>query len=94
MDIGVGSFVFTQGIVSAIPLLKDPRYLHAPALPKILQVVRKTLPVLTLGLIRVALVKGTDYPVRLFYQRGMPPDSLLYRNTRLNMAGTGTFSLH
>lgn len=64
MDLGVGSFVFSQGIVSAIPLLKDPAYLNAPLKPKLLSVTRKTLPVIFLGLVRVLLVKGTEYPVR------------------------------
>jgi phosphatidylinositol glycan class W len=64
MDLGVGSFVFAQGVVSALPLIKDPSYLSAPAIPKIISVTRKCLPILGLGLIRVILVKGTDYPVR------------------------------
>ncbi|KAF8079042.1 GWT1-domain-containing protein [Lyophyllum atratum] len=62
MDLGVGSFVFSQGLVSAIPLLKDPSYLSAPAIPKILSVTRKTLPIILIGLVRVLLVKGTEYP--------------------------------
>ncbi|KDQ51682.1 hypothetical protein JAAARDRAFT_163439 [Jaapia argillacea MUCL 33604] len=62
MDLGVGSFVFSQGVVSAIPLLKDPAYLYTPLVPKATLVIRKTLPVLLLGLVRVILVKGTDYP--------------------------------
>jgi len=63
MDIGVGSFVFSQGIVSAIPLVKDPSYIAAPMLPKLLRVIKKSLPVIFLGLVRVLLVKGTEYPV-------------------------------
>ncbi|RDB28918.1 GPI-anchored wall transfer protein 1 [Hypsizygus marmoreus] len=62
MDLGVGSFVFSQGIVSAIPLLKDPSYLSAPAGPKLLSVTRKVLPIIILGVVRVLLVKGTEYP--------------------------------
>lgn len=62
MDLGVGSFVFSQGIVSAIPILKDPSYLTSPFIPKLLSVVRKSLPIIVLGLVRVLLVKGTDYP--------------------------------
>ncbi|KAF5384964.1 hypothetical protein D9615_001166 [Tricholomella constricta] len=62
MDLGVGSFVFSQGLVSAIPLLKDPEYLSAPAVPKILSTTRKTLPIILIGLVRVLLVKGTEYP--------------------------------
>ncbi|EGO01208.1 hypothetical protein SERLA73DRAFT_121542 [Serpula lacrymans var. lacrymans S7.3] len=62
MDIGVGSFVFSQGIVSAIPMIKDPAYLTAPILPKFLTLSRKLAPIIALGLLRVVLVKGTEYP--------------------------------
>ena len=64
MDLGVGSFVFSQGVVSAIPILKDPTYLIAPPVPKILTAIKKVLPVLILGVVRVVMVKGTEYPVR------------------------------
>ena len=63
MDVGVGSFVFASGIVSALPILKDPAYLRAPTLPKVLSVARKAAPIIALALVRVALVKGTEYPV-------------------------------
>ncbi|EIN14635.1 hypothetical protein PUNSTDRAFT_49357 [Punctularia strigosozonata HHB-11173 SS5] len=62
MDIGVGSFVFSQGVVSALPVLKNPDHLYAYPLPKIMASARKVLPILALGLIRVVLVKGVDYP--------------------------------
>ncbi|KAL1715795.1 GWT1-domain-containing protein [Schizophyllum commune] len=62
MDVGVGSFVFAAGIVSALPILKDPAYLRAPTLPKVLSVARKAGSIIALGLVRVALVKGTEYP--------------------------------
>ncbi|KAG6846088.1 hypothetical protein H0H87_006452 [Tephrocybe sp. NHM501043] len=62
MDLGVGSFVFSQGLVSAIPILKNPSYLSAPALPKVFRVTWKSLPIISLGIIRVLLVKGTEYP--------------------------------
>ncbi|KAF8497872.1 hypothetical protein F5888DRAFT_1827738 [Russula emetica] len=52
MDMGVGSFVFSQGIVSAIPVIQS----------EILSVLEKSLPVLVLGLLHVVLVKGTQYP--------------------------------
>jgi phosphatidylinositol glycan class W len=66
MDMGVGSFVFSQGIVSAIPviqLIKYPANLRPPLRSEILSVLEKALPVLVLGLLRVVLVKGTQYPV-------------------------------
>ena len=68
MDLGVGSFVFSQGLVSAIPIVKDPTYLLAPLRPKIYTAIRKVWPILGLGLIRVLLVKGTEYPVCPFSQ--------------------------
>ncbi|KZV75704.1 hypothetical protein PENSPDRAFT_647000 [Peniophora sp. CONT] len=62
MDIGVGSFVFSSGLVSARPIVKDPRYLSQPLLPKVLNTLGSCIPVLVLGIIRVLLVKGTEYP--------------------------------
>ncbi|KAG2006940.1 GPI-anchored wall transfer protein 1 [Coprinopsis cinerea AmutBmut pab1-1] len=62
MDLGVGSFVFSQGMVSAIPLLKNPTYLTSPLGPKLVRVVRKAFPVILLGVARVLAVKGTEYP--------------------------------
>ena len=63
MDLGVGSFVFSQGVVSAIQIIKDPAYLTSPVMSKFIRVTRKSLPIIVLGLIRVILVKETDYPV-------------------------------
>ena len=63
MDIGVGAFVFSQGVVSAIPILKNPERLLAPTLPKLQVVIWKVFPMLALGVVRVISVKGTDYPV-------------------------------
>lgn len=56
--------MFSQGIVSAIPLIKDRAYLRAAPLTKILAVTQKCLPVIALGLLRTLSVKGTEYPVR------------------------------
>lgn len=63
MDLGVGSFVFSQGLVSAIPFISQPHYLLQPTIHKLYKTLRKALPILALGLLRVVLVKGTDYPV-------------------------------
>ena len=65
MDLGVGSFLFSesQGVVSAIQIIKDPACLTSPLMSKFIRVTRKSLPIIVLGLIRVILVKGTDYPV-------------------------------
>ncbi|KAG8216125.1 GWT1-domain-containing protein [Butyriboletus roseoflavus] len=62
MDCGVGSFVFSQGIVSAIPLIKDPSQLHADVKPKLYRIIKKMLPIVVAGVVRVLLVKGTEYP--------------------------------
>ena len=67
MDLGVGSFVFSQGVVSAIQIIKDPAYLTSPVVSKFIRVTRKSLPIIVLGLIRVILVKGADYPVIYHY---------------------------
>lgn len=75
MDLGVGSFVFSQGIVSAIQLIKDPAHLMSPIVPKLLHVTRKSFPIIVLGVIRVILVKGTDYPVKHAFECFL---SLLY----------------
>ncbi|KAH9971554.1 GWT1-domain-containing protein [Lactifluus volemus] len=62
MDMGVGTFVFSQGIVSAIPLIKNPKYLRVSPVREVASVLRKCAPILALGLVRVILVKGTQYP--------------------------------
>lgn len=62
MDLGVGSFVFSLGIVGALPVLKrsplDPSFWY-----EVWMGGRKTVPLLILGIIRTALVKSVDYPV-------------------------------
>lgn len=62
MDIGVGSFVFSQGIVSAIPLVKNTATLTQPLLPKVLIIARKCIPLMVLGVLRTLTVKGVEYP--------------------------------
>ena len=61
MDLGDGSFVFSKGVVSVI----DPAYLTSPVTAKFIRasVTRKSLPIIVLGIIRIILLKGTDYPV-------------------------------
>ncbi|KAH9956341.1 GWT1-domain-containing protein [Russula dissimulans] len=65
MDLGVGSFVFSQGVVSAIPLIQSldrPQYLRSPLMWEIISVLEGSTVVSLLGLARVVLVKGTQYP--------------------------------
>ncbi|KAH8597589.1 GWT1-domain-containing protein [Bisporella sp. PMI_857] len=62
MDVGVGSFVFSAGIVAARPILKEQLKGKTTTLGKRLyQSIRHSLPLLTLGLIRLYTVKGLDY---------------------------------
>jgi hypothetical protein len=61
MDLGVGSFVFSLGLVSALPLLR--RTDSNPYFTTIWRSFKKCLPLVVLGLVRVAMVKGVDYPV-------------------------------
>lgn len=92
MDCGVGSFVFSQGIVSAIPLIKDPSQLHADVKLKLYRILKKILPIVILGIVRVLLVKGTEYPVwRLVTITGIC-ELTRSRNMLPNTGCIGTFS--
>ena len=67
MDL-VGSFVLSQGILSAIQVITDPAYL-TPVVSKFICVTRKSLLIIVLGLVCVILVKGANYLViRSFFQ--------------------------
>jgi phosphatidylinositol glycan class W len=62
MDLGVGSFVFSAGTVSARSALKAQLAGKTPSLVDRLRVsIRHSLPLLALGLIRLYSVKGMDY---------------------------------
>lgn len=67
MDLGVGSFVFSQGLVSALPIVKDINYLTRPAAMKVIESSKKIAPLLGLGIVRLILVKGAEYPVRYYF---------------------------
>ncbi|GAA5872551.1 hypothetical protein JCM8547_006941 [Rhodosporidiobolus lusitaniae] len=60
MDLGVGSFVFSLGLVSALPLLRGTD--THPYLTTIWRSFKSCLPLVVLGLVRVVMVKGVDYP--------------------------------
>lgn len=62
MDVGVGSFVFSLGIVSTKMYASGTG--QAP-LHRILRSLYKSLPIILLGLVRVVMVKGAEYPVSL-----------------------------
>ncbi|KAG0148442.1 hypothetical protein CROQUDRAFT_694377 [Cronartium quercuum f. sp. fusiforme G11] len=61
MDLGVGSFVFSLGIVSALPVLKRIRP-HQSFWFDVWASGRKTAPLVMLGVVRTMLVKGVEYP--------------------------------
>jgi phosphatidylinositol glycan class W len=62
MDLGVGSFVFSLGIISALPMLRLPSQRFKPLRLQLLRDARRSLPLLLLGSIRVLMVKGVEYP--------------------------------
>lgn len=88
MDIGVGSFVFSLGIIST------KSYHHDMSMSRfLLKNIRKSLPVIALGMVRVIMVKGVEYPVSqdvLHCHHGITADD--GRNTSQSMACIGTFS--
>lgn len=62
MDMGVGSFVFTGGMVAARPVLRDRAVGNeVPFVRRILGSIRHAIPLLVLGVIRLISVKGLDY---------------------------------
>ena len=62
MDVGVGSFVFSAGVVSARPMLKATSDNKAPGiLEKLAIAIKHALPLLALGLLRLYSVKGLNY---------------------------------
>jgi phosphatidylinositol glycan class W len=62
MDIGVGSFVFSLGLTSAAPFLRADSP-TTTVLSTVLSGLRKSIPVWILGVVRVLMVKGVEYPV-------------------------------
>ena len=62
MDMGVGSFVFSAGIVAARPILKAQKTGTTKGLQsRLFASIRHSLPLLVLGLVRLYSVKGLDY---------------------------------
>lgn len=57
MDVGVGAFVFSLGIVSS------RSFNRASGFKAAIKSLRAALPVLFLGLVRLIMVKGAEYPV-------------------------------
>lgn len=62
MDLGVGSFVFSAGVVAARPVLKETAEGRTtPLAQRLLTSLRHSVPLLVLGLVRLLSVKGLDY---------------------------------
>ncbi|KIX07921.1 uncharacterized protein Z518_02575 [Rhinocladiella mackenziei CBS 650.93] len=61
MDLGVGSFVFSAGVVSARTLVKSSTTRSSSFTARFLQVLRHSTPLFILGFIRLWSVKGLDY---------------------------------
>ena len=61
MDMGVGSFVFTAGVVSVRSSLKEGTGRPTPLSTRLVVSFRHALPLLVLGTIRLVSVKGLDY---------------------------------
>lgn len=62
MDIGVGAFVFSAGVVAARPVLKErAEGRGSPLSRRLVYSMRHSLPLLVLGVIRLLSVKGLDY---------------------------------
>lgn len=60
MDMGVGSFVFTAGVVSVRSSLKETGR-RPPLLRRLVGSIRHSIPLLILGFARLISVKGLDY---------------------------------
>ncbi|EJP69429.1 hypothetical protein ACQRIT_002737 [Beauveria bassiana] len=62
MDLGVGSYVFTAGVVAARPVLKEKASGRTLSpFTRLLKSLRHSVPLLTLGFIRFLTVKGLEY---------------------------------
>ncbi|KAF3002645.1 Glucosaminyl phosphatidylinositol (GlcN-PI) nositol acylation protein [Curvularia kusanoi] len=90
MDMGVGSFVFTAGVVSARSVLKEASGKRAPLSKRLVTALRHAIPLLVLGVIRFISVKGLDYAEHVteygvhwnfFFTLGfLPPFAALLQN--------------
>jgi phosphatidylinositol glycan class W len=89
MDMGVGSFVFTAGVVSVRASLKEGAD-RQPLSTRLTTSIRHAIPLLVLGIIRLISVKGLDYAEHVteygvhwnfFFTLGfLPPFAALFRS--------------
>lgn len=61
MDMGVGSFVFTAGVVSVRSSLKEGAGRRPSLSRRLVTSIRHSIPILVLGVVRLISVKGLDY---------------------------------
>lgn len=61
MDLGVGSFVFSAGLVSARAVIRETSTTRNNIVGRFLQAFRHSIPLLILGVIRLISVKNLDY---------------------------------
>lgn len=61
MDLGVGSFVFAAGLISARQIVKEQHAKAPSLLARLRAAARHALPLVVLGFIRLWSVKGLDY---------------------------------
>lgn len=91
MDVGVGSFVFSAGVVAARPILKEKlEGKSTPLSTRLYRSIRHSAPLLVLGFIRLYSVKGLDYAEHVteygvhwnfFFTLGfLPPFLALFRS--------------
>lgn len=104
MDLGVGSFVFSAGVVSARPILKGRRAGRATGLSsRLYSSAKHSLPLFALGLIRIYSVKGlelaehvTEYGVHwnfYFTLAFLPPSIALIESLAAIMPSPALLSL-
>jgi len=65
MDMGVGSFVFTSGVVSARSSLKANTEARPSLYKRLVVSIRHSIPLLVLGYIRLLSVRSVDYAVHV-----------------------------
>ncbi|KAF2713916.1 GPI-anchored wall transfer protein 1 [Pleomassaria siparia CBS 279.74] len=65
MDMGVGSFVFTSGVVSVRSFLKVEAGERPSLYTRLVGSIRHSIPLLILGYIRLLTVRGLDYAVHV-----------------------------
>jgi hypothetical protein len=92
MDVGVGSFVFSLGLVASKSHSRNEqkKFGLSDYLAGLASSLRRSVPMLVLGLVRVLMVKGTEYPVSLLVS--FTKLRLIDRNTSPSMACIGTSS--